>query len=156
MNNIKLYVWRVFIMNNCEELMPEYLGFVKDVVDSDDLSLNISRKMLQQNNILKNKEDYNKFYEDFSKNLKLGIHEDSQNKAKLVDLLRYHSTKSGDGMTSLKDYVTRMKEGQKDIYYINGESKKLVENLPFLERLKKKGYEVLYMVDALMNTLWGS
>ncbi|KAF3612966.1 Heat shock protein 82 [Capsicum annuum] len=142
MNNIKLYVWRVFIMNNCEELMPEYLGFVKDVVDFDDLSLNISRKMLQQNNILKN--------------LKLGIHEDSQNKAKLADLLRYHSTKSGDGMTSLKDYVTRMKEGQKDIYYINGESKKLVENLPFLERLKKKGYEVLYMVDALMNTLWGS
>ncbi|PHU08083.1 hypothetical protein BC332_24572 [Capsicum chinense] len=142
MNNIKLYVWRVFIMDNCEELMPEYLGFVKDVVDSDDLSLNISRKMLQQNNILKN--------------LKLGIHKDSQNKAKLADLLRYHSTKSGDEMTSLKDYVTRMKEGQKDIYYITGESKKLVENLPFLERLKKKGYEVLYMVDALMNTLWGS
>merc|ERR1719343_1844201 len=143
-NNIKLYVRRVFIMDNCEDLMPEYLNFVKVV------KKNLVKKCLEMfNEIAENKDDFAKFYEAFGKNLKLGIHEDSTNRTKLTELLRYNSTKSGDELTSLKDYVTRMKETQKDIYYITGESKKSVENSPFLEQLKKRGLEVLYMVDPI-------
>merc|ERR1711990_489593 len=145
--NIKLYVRRVFIMDDCDELMPEWLNFVKGVVDSEDLPLNISREMLQQSKILKvirknlikkclelfaeiseDKDNYKKFYEQFSKNIKLGIHEDTNNRNKIADLIRYHSSASGDELTSFKD---------------------IVQKSAFVEKVRERGFEVLYMVDPI-------
>jgi len=169
-DDVKLYVKKVFITDECgNTLVPEYMSFLKGMVDSNDLPLNVSREMLQNNNVLPtikkqiikkiidmlineaetNNENYLKFYEQFSKNIKLGVHDDSKNRTKLSKLLRFFTINHKNNFTSLDEYINEMKEDQKDIYYITGESIKAVEDSPFIEGLKNKGYDVLMLIDPM-------
>jgi molecular chaperone HtpG len=165
-HGVQLYCKRVFIMDDCKELMPEYLRFVKGVVDAPDLNLNISREILQQDRLVRNirrnlvkkildllknmdPEKYEKFWEEFGAVLKIGVHTDSDNKNKIADLLRYKTTKSDGKWQSLQDYVAGMQPGQKEIYYITGENLSALIHSPLLEQLKSKDYEVLLMTDPI-------
>lgn len=169
-HNIKLYVKRVLIMDKCEDLMPEWLQFISGIVDSDDLPLNVSREILQQNNIVKvikrnlvkkcidmftelaeeeDQTEFKQFYEQFSTSIKLGIHEDSKNREKLSKLLRFYSANSKDTRISLQEYIDKMPESQNEIYFITGESKTSVENSPFVKGMVEKGSDVLFMTDPI-------
>ena len=164
-DNIKLYVRRVFITDEFNDMMPNYLNFIRGVVDSDDLPLNVSRETLQQHKLIKvikkklvrkvldmikklNKEAFGKFWKEFSTNMKLGIMEDPSNRSRLAKLLRFQSS-NGKDITSLSEYVERMKPKQEHIYFIAGSSRTEVAKSPFVERLLSKGYEVLYLVEAV-------
>ncbi|MBU0993683.1 MAG: molecular chaperone HtpG [Proteobacteria bacterium] len=165
-NGMQLYCKRVFIMDDCKELMPEYLGFIQGVVDAPDLNLNVSREILQQdrlvNNIRKNlvkkvfelltnldKDKFDTFYQEFGQSLKAGIPTDFENKDKIADLIRYKTTKSNGQSISLKEYVDRMKPDQKEIYYITGDNLVSLMNSPHLEALKDRDYEVLLMTEPV-------
>ncbi|CAA0841165.1 Endoplasmin homolog [Striga hermonthica] len=189
-SNLKLYVRRVFISDEFDELLPKYLNFLMGLVDSDTLPLNVSREMLQQHSSLKTikkklirkaldmirklaeedpdesndkdkkevedssdnnekKGQYAKFWNEFGKSIKLGIIEDATNRNRLAKLLRFETSKSDGKLTSLDQYISRMKSGQKDIFYITGTSKEQLEKSPFLERLTKKGYEVIFFTDPM-------
>ena len=165
--NIKLYVKRVFITDNFRELMPGYLDFIKGVVDTEDLELNVSREILQQNKMLKmirktlvkksielledvqkDSDAYDEFYQSFSKNIKLGVYEDAKYRNRLAKLLQFSSSKDGK-LRTLDQYISDMGENQPGIYYITGQSKDMVSNSPFVEKLTKKGWEVLYLVEPI-------
>jgi molecular chaperone HtpG len=170
---VQLYVKRVFIMDDCKEMMPDYLRFIKGVVDSEDLSLNISREILQQNRQIRairkrlvkkvlgtledmardNSEQYLGFWAEFGRALKEGLYEDQENRDTLLDLALFASTNAENDLTMLKNYVERMKPGQNKIYFMTGEDRKTIENSPHLEAFREKGYEVLLLTDAV-DEVW--
>jgi molecular chaperone HtpG len=167
---VQLYVKRVFIMDDCEALMPEYLRFVKGVVDAQDLSLNVSREILQQDRQIERirrrlvkkvlqtvkalpEEKYGKFWGEFGKAVKEGLLDDAENRDAILDICSFDSTHSADEQTRLADYVERMKEGQEHIYYLTGDSRQAVENSPHLEAFLAKGYEVLVLTDPI-DEMW--
>jgi len=165
-NSIKMYVRRVFITDDFEDMMPKYLGFITGVVDSDDLPLNVSRETLQQHKLLKvikkklvrkalemlkkmDPEDYKKFWKEFGTSIKLGLIEDYSNRTRLSKLLRFISSNDKEELTSLEGYVERMKEKQESIYVAAGASREDIEKSPFVERALKKGYEVIYLTEPV-------
>ena len=170
---LQLYVKRIQIMEKCEDLLPHYLRFVRGVVDSPDLQLNVSREMLQQDRFIttirkgltkkvldvledmkdKDTEAYLKFWAEFGRAIKEGTSSDYENKEKLLELLVFPSSNDPEKLTTLREYVSRMKDGQNEIYYLTGESRSQVENSPHLEAFKDKGYEVLYLVDTVDELL---
>jgi molecular chaperone HtpG len=170
---LRLYAKGVLIMENCAQLLPRYLRFVKGIVDSSDLPLNISRQMLQQErevgqirkwltkkildslqNTLTNEPDkYLRFWEQYGRALKEGVTSDFDNKERIVSLLLFHSTESAEKLYALKDYVARMKPEQREIFYLTGASRSVVENSPHLEAFRGKGYEVLYLTDPVDELL---
>jgi molecular chaperone HtpG len=170
---VQLYVKRVFIMDDCKELIPDYLRFIKGVVDSEDLNLNISREILQQNRQIKairsrlvkktlatldnlfesNREQYLAFWAEFGRLLKEGIYSDHENRETLLNLTLFQSTHSENELVSLKDYVSRLKPGQETIYFATGESRKAIEHAPHLEAFREKGYEVLLLTDPV-DEIW--
>jgi molecular chaperone HtpG len=175
---LRLYAKKVMVMENCEDLLPRYLRFIKGVVDSDDLPLNISRQTLQQDRHItqiqkwltkkildalaelfeKDYDKYLKFWSQFGRVLKEGVSSDYDNKDRILSLLLFQSSADPERLTTLKGYVERMKDGQQEIYYLTGESRSVVENSPHLEAFKAKGYEALYLtepVDELLaQSLW--
>ncbi len=170
---LQLYVKRIQILEKCEDLLPQYLRFVRGVVDSPDLALNVSREMLQQDRFItlirkgltkkildvlqemkdREPETYLKFWAEFGRAIKEGTSSDYENKERLLELLIFQSSNDPEKLTTLKEYVERMKEGQNEIYYLSGESRSQVENSPHLEAFKEKGYEVLYLVDPVDELL---
>jgi molecular chaperone HtpG len=167
-NNIKLYVRKIFVSDNSVVLCPEWLHFISGIVDTDDLPLNVSREILQENKVIKvikkavvkksidmlksamnDMDNYLKMYKTYQKNIKLGVYEESGDRERVADLLMFYSANSPDKMITFDDYITSMNENQKNIYFIAGDNIDILKNSPFIERFTKNGFDVLFMTDPV-------